>query len=117
VAAQRPGTGAVQAASSDKKERVVIIERFTWKVSHLHHAEFIALVRALVEAMGHTPRVCSYLFGDAGIVTSDLEFGSVVDREQAIADLDYTLPEWVKFIEKYPDLAETGMTRELLRVH
>jgi hypothetical protein len=50
-------------------------------------------------------------------VTSDLEFGSVVDREQAIADLDYTLPEWVKFIEKYPDLAETGMTRELLRVH
>jgi hypothetical protein len=107
----------VQAASSDKKERVVIIERFTWKVSHLHHAEFIALVRALVEAMGHTPRVCSYLFGDADIVTSDLEFETLADREQSVVDFDFSLPEWAAFVEKYPDLAETGMTRELLRVH
>jgi hypothetical protein len=95
----------------------MIIERFTWKVSHQRHKEFIRLVKALVEAMGHTPRVCSYLFGDADIVTSELEFQSLADREQSVIDFDYSLPEWAAFVERYPDLAETGMTRELLRVH
>jgi hypothetical protein len=82
----------------------------------LHHNEFIELVKATVEAWGFTPRVCSHLFGDADIVTSDLEFETHADREAFMAGFDDSQPEYVEFLKRYPDLAETGMTRDLLRV-
>lgn len=95
----------------------MLIERFTWKVSHLHQKEFIELLKAMLEAQGKTPRVCSYVFGDRDIVMSDLHYETMADREKDMAGLDYDQPEWIAFVEKYPDLAETGMTSELLRLH
>jgi hypothetical protein len=95
----------------------MLIERFTWKVSHLHQKEFIELLKAMLEAQGKTPRVCSYVFGDRETVTSDLQYETMADREQDIADFDYDQPEWIAWVEKYPDLAETGITCELLRLH
>jgi hypothetical protein len=50
-------------------------------------------------------------------VTSDLHYETMADREQDIAEFDYDQPEWIMFVEKYPGLAETGMTSELLRLH
>lgn len=95
----------------------MLIERFTWKVSHLHQKEFIELLKAMLEAQGKSPHVCSYVFGDRDIVTSDLQYETMADREKDVADFDYDQPEWIAFVEKYPDLAETGMTSELLRLH
>ena len=95
----------------------MIVERVTWKVNHIHQSEFIELLKALVEAMGHTPRVCSCMFGPADTVTSELEFETMEDREKSVNDFDLSMPEYVAYVEKYPELAETGMTRELLRLH
>jgi hypothetical protein len=71
----------------------------------------------MLEAQGKTPHVCSYVFGDRDTVTSDLLYESMADREKDIADFDYDQPEWIAFVERFPDLAETGMTSELLRLH
>jgi hypothetical protein len=95
----------------------MLIERFTWKVSHLHQKEFIELLKAMLEAWGKTSRVCTYVFGDRDIVTSDLHYETMADREMDVADSDYDQPAWIAFVAKYPDLAETGMTSELLQVH
>ena len=95
----------------------MIIERFTWKVSHLHQQEFIGLLKALLVAQGKTPPICTYVFGDRDIVTSDLHYETMADREQDIAGFDYHLPEFVAFVETYPHLIETGMTSQLLQVH
>jgi hypothetical protein len=94
----------------------MLIERFTWKVSHLHQKEFIELLKAMLEAWGKTPRVCTYVFGDRDIVTSDLYYETMADRERDVAEVDYDQPGWIAFVAKYPDLAETGMT-SLLQVH
>ena len=95
----------------------MLVERFTWKVSHLVQKEFIELLKAMLEAQGKTPRVCTYVFGDRDIVTSDLHYETLADREKDVADFDYNQPEWIAFVAKYPDLAETGMTCELLQMH
>ena len=95
----------------------MIVERITWKVNHIHHSEFIKLVKAAVEGLGKTPRICSYMFGPKDVVTSDLEFETMDDRQKYWADLDRNQADFVEWIKKYPDLAEIGMTAELLRVH
>jgi hypothetical protein len=94
----------------------MIVERITWKVSYSHQNEFIELLKATVEAMGFTPCVCTYRFGAADIVTSDLEFETFLDREKYWEDFDYNAPEHVAFHERLPDLATTAK-HELLIVH
>jgi hypothetical protein len=92
----------------------MIVNRPTWKITHLHHEELIELLEAMLETQGKTPRVCSYVFGDRDTVTSGLHYGTMADREQDIADFNHDRSEGTKLVEKHPDLAETGMTSELL---
>jgi hypothetical protein len=95
----------------------MIVERFTWKAKVGCRAEVIELVKALVEEIGLTPRVCSYVFGPYDIVSSDLEFETMEDREKFWADFDGSGPAWAEFHEKLPDLTGSGATHELLQVH
>ncbi len=95
----------------------MIVERWTWQVRTENKSEFIELVKASVEALGFTPRVCSYRFGAMDTVSSDLEFETLQDREKWWDNHDTSLPVWVEWYEKYPDLIEPGRTCELLFVH
>jgi hypothetical protein len=95
----------------------MIVERWTWQVNPAHKSEFIELTKALVQALGMKPRVCSYRFGVSTAVSSDMEFETFLDREKYWERLDTSIPEWVEFHEKHPDLVETGTTCELLIVH
>jgi len=95
----------------------MIVERWTWQVKPARQSEFIELVKATVEALGLTPRVCSYRFGAVDTVSSDLEFETFLDRTEWWDNYDPSLPEVVEWYEKYPDLTELGRTMELLIVH
>jgi hypothetical protein len=55
-----------------REETIVLMERFTWKLSHLQQKEFIELLKATLETQGKAPHVCPYVFGDRDVVTSDL---------------------------------------------
>ena len=95
----------------------MIVERWKWKVRYKHQSEFIESLKALVEALGFTPRVCTYRFGAVDTVTSELEFESFLDREKWWEDFDRSMLEYVEFVEKSQDLAEPDRACELLIVH
>jgi len=97
----------------------MIIERFTWKVRHSRQQqeELIKSVKAMVEKAGWTTRTCTFMFGPSDIVILDLEFETEEDRQKFWASIDWSLPEMTEFVKKYADLAESGATHELLRVH
>lgn len=95
----------------------MIIERWTWVVRPVHQSEVIELLKALVEALGFTPRICTYRFGAIDKISSDLEFESFLDREEWWEGFDPNLAEYVVWIEKELELAEPGLTCELLIVH
>jgi hypothetical protein len=95
----------------------MIIERFTWKVGHQQMDEFIKSVKAMVEKAGWTTRICTFMFGPMDIVIHDLEFETEEDRQKYWTSIDWSLPEITEFKKKYADLAESGATHELLRVH
>jgi hypothetical protein len=95
----------------------MIVERWTWTVRPAHQDEFVGAVKALVEAHGLTPRVCTYRFGGADRVTSDLKFESFLDREKWWENADRSRPEYIEFQKKQLELAEPGRVSELLIVH
>ena len=95
----------------------MIVVRYTWKVNHIRQSEFIELVKAAVEEAGLTPRICSYVFGPTDTVTSDLEYETIEDWVKRRNDWDRSQPAFAEFLKKYPDLAEIGMTTEVLQVY
>jgi hypothetical protein len=95
----------------------MIVVRYTWKVNHIHHSEFIKLLKAMIEEAGLTPRVCSHMFGPRDTVSSELEFETIEDWRAWWGDVDWSKPAVTEFEARYPDLAEIGMTAELLRIH
>ena len=95
----------------------MVVERWTWQVRPARQSEFIESLKAMVEAIGFTPRVCTYRFGAVDKVTSELEFESFLDREKWYEAFDRSLPEFVEFVKKTQDLAEPGRVCELLIVH
>ena len=94
----------------------MIIARYTWKAKSGCRAEVITLVKAMVERLGFTPRVCTYEWGSYDIVTSDLEFETMEDLDKFWKDLDRSQPAWVEWLKNYPDLVESHWS-ELLQVH
>lgn len=95
----------------------MVVNRHTWKVSHLHHQEFIELLKALHAGLGVKSRIYTFVFGDVDSVIADLEFETMEDESQFWKDLDYNLPEFAAYYERFPDLVETGVTKQLLILH
>ena len=95
----------------------MIVERWTWEVRPDNQSEVIESLKALVKALGFTPRICTYRFGAVDKVVSDIEFESFLDREKWWEGVDRNLPEYLAWIEKQSDLTEAGRTCELLIVH
>lgn len=95
----------------------MIIERWTWKTKFGCKDEVIKLVKAMVEGLGLTPRVCTFTFGPYHTVFSDLEFESEEDRKQFWDDFDGSQPDFVEWHKRQPELTESDITRELLQVH
>jgi hypothetical protein len=95
----------------------MIVNRHTWKISHLYHKEFLQLLKTLHAALGIRSRIYTFVFGDADTVIADLEFETIEEESRFWRDLDYSLPEFVAYWERFPDLVETGVTKELLRLH
>ena len=95
----------------------MIIERWTYTVRYSNRSEFIDLLKDTVRLMGFTPRVCSVRFGAADRVSSDLEFESLLAREEFWENFDYDTPGWNERHDEFMALAETGTTCELLIVH
>jgi hypothetical protein len=95
----------------------MVVERVSYRVKHEHKREFIELVKALVAAAGVAPRVCSSIYGDTGVVTSDLEFETEEDQHKFWSNFDFSMPEYVEFMDKFADMTETGYIHELWRVH
>ena len=95
----------------------MIVERWTWKVKVGCRAEVVKAIKAAVEEIGLTPRICSFIFGPFDIVISDLEFESEEDMNKNRA---------VRYDKGGPALAEWHKKRRelvvsencgLLRVH
>jgi hypothetical protein len=95
----------------------MIVERWTWTVRPRYQSEVIELLKALVEALGFTPRICTYRFGATDRVSSELESESYQARAEWWDGFDGNVPEYVAWLEKQSDLTEAGRTCELLIVH
>jgi len=100
-----------------ERRQAMIVERWTFRVNHIYQDEFVELLKAAVEEAGLTPRVCTYEFGPVDTVISDLEFATSEDREAFWGSMDWSQPKVTEYLKRYPDLAEAGATKELLRVH
>ena len=94
----------------------MVIARYHWKAKTGCREELIKLVKAAVEELGFTPRVCTYVWGFWDTVTSDLEFETMEDEGKFWDNVDTSQPAFAELVEKEPDLFESHW-RELLQVH
>ena len=94
----------------------MIVRRFLWKAKTGGRAEVIELVKAMVEELGFTPRVCTYRDGSYDTVISYLEFETEEDEKRMWDNIDSSQPAWVEWHKRSPDLVESHWS-EYLQVH
>ena len=94
----------------------MIVERWTWTTKVGRRDEFIETFKALIELQGFAGRVCTNMSGPFFAVYWYQEFESMEDRQKVWDAIDWDRPEIKELTDKFSDLVESDVTREILRV-